>query len=123
MEKSRILVVDDEPDVIKIISVRLKAAGYDVITAEDGQEGLLKARTEKPDLVLLDLMLPKVDGFQVCRMLKYDENFKSIPIILLTARTQEADKQAGKDVGADAYIEKPFDYKELLTKIEELLKK
>jgi DNA-binding response OmpR family regulator len=93
-----------------------------VITASDGQEGLDKARLEKPDLIILDLMLPKIDGYKVCRMLKFDEKFKQIPIILFTARAQESDIKLGKEVGADAYVTKPFEPAILLTKIKELIK-
>jgi len=84
-------------------------------------EGLDKAREEKPDLILLDVMMPKMDGYEVCRLLKYDEEFETTPIIMLTARTQAKDKSIGKDVGADDYITKPFDGTDLLEKIKKLL--
>lgn len=122
MDKKRILIVDDEPDLVETLSFRLEASGYEVIKADDGQKGLDKARSEKPDLIILDLMLPKLDGYKVCRMLKFDEAYKDIPIILFTARAQEQDKKMGQDVGADGYITKPFEPQALLAKIQELIK-
>ena len=121
-EKKRILVVDDEADLVDMLKMRLEVNNYDVITAYDGQEALDKARKEKPDLIILDLMLPKIDGYKVCRMLKFDEKYKKIPIILFTARAQDSDQTMGKEVGANAYVTKPFEPKVLLGKIEELLK-
>ena len=117
----RILVVDDEVQLVEMVKIRLEANGYEVLSAYDGQEALDKARAEKPDLMILDLMLPKLDGYKVCRMLKFDEKYKSIPIILFTARVQESDKETGSQVGADAYITKPFEPQVLLAKIKELL--
>ena len=99
------------------------ASGFEVLAAYDGQEGLDKARKEKPDLIILDLMLPKIDGFKVCRMLKFDEKYKKIPIILFTVRAQESDKQTAAEVCADAYITKPFEPQVLLDKIAELLRR
>jgi len=123
MDKKRILVVDDEEDILSVLKFRLEANDYEVLLASDGQEGLNKARTEKPDLIILDLMLPKIDGYKVCRMLKFDENYKSIPIIMFTARAEQKDEDLGKEMGADAYIIKPFEPEILLEKIRELLKK
>jgi len=108
---------------VETVTFRLEANGYEVLPAYDGQEGLDKARKEKPDLIILDLMLPKMDGYKVCRMLKFDEKYKKIPIIMFTARAQETDKEMGEEVGADAYITKPFEPQALLAKIEELLGK
>ena len=122
MANKKILLVDDEKDLVETVSFRLKASGYDVVTAYDGQEALTKTRVEKPDLLILDLMLPKMDGYKVCRMLKFDERYKNIPIIMFTARVQDSDKKMGEEVGADAYITKPFDSQTLLAKIKELLK-
>jgi len=118
----KILIVDDEVQLVEMIKMRLDASGYQVIFAHDGQEGLDKAKKEKPDLMILDLMLPKIDGYKVCRMLKFDEKYKQIPIILFSARAQEEDKKMGQEVGADAYITKPFDPQALLGKIKELLR-
>ncbi|MDD5282305.1 MAG: response regulator [Candidatus Omnitrophica bacterium] len=117
----KILLVDDEPHIIMMLENRMKHAGYDVITASDGQEALAKAHKEKPDLIILDLMLPKLDGYKVCRMLKFDEKYKHIPIIMLSARAQEADKKMGETVGADGYITKPFEPQVLLGKVSDLL--
>jgi len=122
MDKRRILIVDDEQELVSMIKMRLAAAGYDTLEAYDGQDALAKARKENPDLIILDLMLPKMDGYKVCRMLKFDEKYKKIPIIMLTARMQDSDKETGIEVGADAYMTKPFDSQLLLAKIEELLK-
>lgn len=122
MKKKRILLVDDEKDLVDMIKLRLEANDYEVIMAHDGQEALDKARREKPDLIILDLMIPKMDGYKVCRMLKFDEKYKNIPVILFTARAQEKDIALGKEVGGDAYITKPFDPLILLGKIQELLK-
>jgi len=122
-EIKKILVIDDETDLTEMLVLRLEANGYQVISACNGQEGLDKARTEKPDLIILDLMLPKIEGYKVCRMLKFDEKYRHIPVILFTARAQELDIKLGKEVGADAYIVKPFEPDILLGKVAELLKK
>ncbi|MFH1360203.1 MAG: response regulator [Candidatus Omnitrophota bacterium] len=119
----KILVVDDEEHIVKVVANRLKASGYDVITAADGLSALSSAREQKPDLIILDIMLPKMDGYKVCRMLKFDENYKHIPIIIFTARIQDSDEKTGYEVGADAYLTKPFESQVLLAKIEELLRK
>ena len=118
---AKILIVEDEKEMVAILKMRLEASGFTTALAYDGQDGLNKARTEKPDLILLDLMLPKIDGYKVCRMLKFDEKYKHIPIIMLTARAQDADKDMGKEVGADAYFVKPFEPHDLMAKIKELL--
>ncbi|MDD5691278.1 MAG: response regulator [Candidatus Omnitrophica bacterium] len=123
MDRARVLIIDDETDLMEMVSLRLEANGYQVIFASDGQEGLDKARTEKPDLIILDLMLPKIEGYKVCRMLKFDEKYKHIPVILFTARAEEPDVKLGKEVGADAYITKPFEPDILLDKVAQLLKK
>lgn len=117
----KILVVEDEAELTRAIQIRLEHAGYEVLIAYDGKEGLEKAREENPDLIVLDLMLPKMDGYKVCRMLKFDEKYKKIPVVMLTARAQEKDESLGYEVGADVFITKPFKYQVLLTKIRELL--
>lgn len=117
----KILIVDDEKDLVETLTFRLEAAGFEVIPAYDGLEGLSKARKEKPDLILLDVMMPKMDGYQVCRLLKFSTDTKDIPIIMLTARGQDRDKLTGQEVGADVYITKPFDGAELVKKIKEVL--
>ncbi len=121
--QKRILIVDDEEDILSVLKFRLEANNYEVLTASDGQEGLNKARTERPDLLILDLMLPKLDGYKVCRMLKFDEIYKTIPIIMFTAKALQKDEELGKEMGADAYIAKPFEPEILLEKIRQLLKK
>ncbi len=120
-EKVRILLVDDEPDLVRLVSVRLEAAGYEVVTAFDGQQALDQAKKLKPALIILDLMLPKVDGYKVCRLLKFDERYKTIPILIFTARAQVEDIRLATECGADAYLTKPFDAQMLLEKIKELL--
>ena len=122
MSKKKILLVDDEKDMVYAVKLQLEAHRFEVLTAHDGQEGLDKARREKPDLIILDLMLPKIDGYKVCRMLKFDEKYRKIPIIIFTARIQKSDEKLGFEVGADAYLTKPFEPKMLLDKIKQLLK-
>jgi DNA-binding response OmpR family regulator len=117
----RILIVDDEKDLVDILKARLEIEGYEVLTAYDGQEGLEKAQEEKPDLILLDIMMPKMNGYQVCRLLKFDDEYKRIPIVIITARGQEQDKSTGEEVGANEYITKPFENGVLLAKIKELI--
>jgi len=116
----KILIVDDEPNIIFMLSHRLKQSGYEVITAKDGQEAFDVAKKEKPDIIILDLMLPKMNGYTVCGLLKRDTNFSRTPIIMLTARAQSSDKKQGEEAGADAYIKKPFKSEELLNIIEQL---
>lgn len=121
--KKKILVIDDESELVGMLSIRLEANNYQVITALDGREGLDKARAEGPDLIILDLMLPGLDGYQVCRALKSDDKYKQIPIVIFTARAQESDIKAGNEAGADAYITKPFEPGILLAKVSQLLDK
>lgn len=120
--RGRVLVVDDEPDLVRVLEFGLKASGYTVESASDGQEGLKKAREIKPDVILLDLMLPKLDGYKVCRLLKFDDRFKHIPIIILSARTQEGDQTLALEMGANRFVTKPYDFSEILGYIETLLK-
>jgi two-component system, OmpR family, alkaline phosphatase synthesis response regulator PhoP len=117
----KILITEDSPTILEILKSVLVEQGYEVIVATDGQEALEKARTEKPDLMILDLMLPKIDGYKVCRMLKFDEKYKNIPIIMLTARTKESDEKLGREVGADAYMKKPFEPEMIIDQIKKLL--
>ena len=119
--KKRILIIDDEEDLRKMLRFRMEAMGYEVDEAVDGSEGLDKARGTNPDLIIMDLMLPKIDGFKLCRMLKFDEKYKHMPIIMFTARAQKEDIQLGREMGADAHITKPFEPVVLLAKIKELL--
>ena len=123
MNRKKIVLVEDEPDILKTLQVFLQSEDFQVLTAVDGMQGLNMAREEEPDLIILDIMLPKLDGYKVCAMLKLDEKYKRIPIVMFTARAQKADKEIGEGVGADAYITKPFDPEALLTTIKELIKK
>jgi len=120
-DTKRILIVDDEEGIVKVVKIYLERHGYEAITAGDGQEGLERAKTEKPDLIVLDLMLPRMDGYKVCGLLKRDTRYAKTPVILFTAKTQEKDVKLGEEVGADAYITKPFKPKVLLSKIKELI--
>lgn len=121
MDKKRILLVDDEQELVNMIKMRLEFTGYEVISANDGEAALATAKKEKPDLIVLDLMLPKMAGYEVCRTLKADEEYKHIPIILLSGKAQDADKAEGAKAGANAYVTKPFEPKAFLGKIQELL--
>jgi DNA-binding response OmpR family regulator len=122
MSQKKILIVDDEVDLVETLRFPLEMEGFNVIVSYDGEDALNQARKESPDLILLDLMLPKLDGYKVCRLLKFDERYKHIPILMLTAKTQEKDKILGKETGADEYITKPFEISELLEKIKSYLK-
>lgn len=120
--KKRILFIEDEIDLARLVGFRLEEEGYEVSVAYDGQEGLAKAQEGHPDLILLDLMLPKMNGYKICALLKSDPAYSKIPIIIFTARAQQADRNMSKKVGADAYITKPFEADELINAIEKLLK-
>ncbi len=120
MAEKTVLLIDDESELLESLKKRISSAGFEVITAGDGLSGLSIARTKNPDLIILDTMIPKLNGFKVARFLKYDDNFKHIPIIFLTAKAEEHDKQMGKAVGGDLYITKPFDDEELLDSIHTL---
>jgi DNA-binding response OmpR family regulator len=123
MSPKKILVVDDEVDLVETVRFPLEMEGFNVLVSYNGEDALNQARKEKPDLILLDLMLPKLDGYKVCRLLKFDERYKHIPILMLTAKTQEKDKILGKETGADEYITKPFDIDELMKKVKTYLNK
>ena len=118
---ANVLLVDDDPVILKLLQVNFEMEGFKVSTANDGVEGLEKARAERPDIVLLDIMMPRMDGLEVTKALKGDPETKDIPIILLSAKAQASDIQAGKDIGADDYLTKPFDPLELLERVNELL--
>lgn len=117
----KLLIADDEPHIVKVLEIRLKKAGYDVRTANDGEQTLERIKEDKPDLVVLDVMMPPPNGFQLCRMLKDDAKYKDIPIILLTAKTSESDQFWGMESGASAYMTKPYSPEDLLGKIRELV--
>lgn len=120
--KPKILVVDDEPDAVELIEFNLKSAGYDVVTAADGEEALKKARSSLPNLIVLDLMLPEVDGLEVCKILRRDPKTSSIPIVMLTAKAAEIDRVLGLELGADDYVTKPFSPRELVLRVKRLLR-
>ena len=120
---ARILLADDEPHIIRMVEFKLRNLGHEIITASDGGEALEKAITAKPDLVLLDVMMPIFDGFQVLQQLKSQESTKSIPVIMLTARGQERDVTTGFEAGVDDYVVKPFSFPELIARINRVLGK
>jgi two-component system phosphate regulon response regulator PhoB len=119
--KPRILVVDDEPDALEILGFKLKEAGFAPLFAKDGTKALAAARDERPALIVLDLMLPEVDGLEVCKILRRDPATAMIPIIMLTARAAEMDRVIGLELGADDYVTKPFSPRELVLRIKKLL--
>lgn len=118
--KKRILMVDDEVDIVDIVKIYLEEKGYEVICAYNGEEALKLTKEEKPDLIILDILMPGTDGFEVCRRLKEKKETMFIPIIFLTAKDELSDKWSGLFMGAFAYITKPFDEEGLLNKIEEI---
>jgi DNA-binding response OmpR family regulator len=120
-DKPRILLVDDEPSIVKMVSKRLEVEGFEVLVATDGQQALQRAQTDNPDLLILDLMLPKLNGYEVCTMLKQDTRYQKIPIVMFTAKAQDRDEKLGRECGADAYIRKPFQSQELLETIRSLV--
>jgi two-component system, OmpR family, response regulator VicR len=113
----RILIVDDEADLVSVLRFGLESEGFELLEAGDGEEGLRLAREQRPSLMLLDLMLPKLDGYKVCRALKFDERYKSMPIFILSARSGEQDRRLAIEMGADAFITKPYEMRELIAKI------
>ncbi|MBN2499998.1 MAG: response regulator transcription factor [Anaerolineales bacterium] len=117
---TRILVVDDEPPIVDLLSYNLEQAHYDVVVARDGEEAIQKARQENPDLIILDLMLPVIDGLEVCRTLRKE---RDVPIIMLTARGDEIDRVVGLELGADDYVVKPFSVRELLARVRNVLRR
>jgi len=118
--KASILVVDDEPHVLKLIKANLESSGYKVLTAEDGEQALQLVENERPDLIVLDLMLPKMDGYAVCRRVR---EFSAVPVIMLTARSAQVDLVHGFEVGADDYLTKPFSVAELLMRVQAVLRR
>ena len=114
MPKARILVVEDEENILEAIRYNLEAQGYEALTATDGQTGLAAARAERPDLVILDVMLPSMDGLEVCRAIRREQD---MPIVILTARDEEVDRIVGLELGADDYVTKPFSMRELMARV------
>lgn len=123
MAKEKILVVDDEPHIVELVRFNLESGGFKVLEAGDGQKAIEIAQTEKPDLILLDLMLPGIDGLEVCRILRQQKNTREIPIIMLTAKSEEIDKVVGLEMGADDYITKPFSPRELTARVKAVLRR
>jgi two-component system phosphate regulon response regulator PhoB len=123
MARAHIFVVDDEPDILELVHYNLTQHGYDVACSLSGEEGLAQMRSRLPDLVLLDVMLPGMDGLEVCRALKQDRRTADIPVIMLTARSEEADIVAGLELGADDYLTKPFSPRVLLARIKAVLRR
>jgi DNA-binding response OmpR family regulator len=121
--RPKILIVDDEPEAVELIDFNLKQAGFDVLTASDGAEALKKARSTSPNLIILDLMLPEIDGLEVCKMLRRDPATSAIPIIMLTAKAAEIDRVLGLELGADDYITKPFSPRELVLRVKNALQR
>jgi len=124
MPNKKILIIEDEADVVNLLTLQLrKAGGFSVVTAHDGAEGLKKARAEPPTLIVLDLMLPRMSGLEVCKILKTDSSTRHIPIIMLTAKAEEVDRIVGLEFGADDYVTKPFSPRELLLRINAVLRR
>ena len=121
LRKQKILVVDDEKDLSALVSLHMKMAGFEVMTANNGEKALELSHEENPDLIILDLMLPKIDGWQVCEQLRQNAATKDIPVIMLTARTQIEDKLKGFEAGADDYVTKPFSPRELVARVKRVL--
>jgi two-component system phosphate regulon response regulator PhoB len=120
MSKARILIIEDERDLCEVLTYNLQREGFDTLVAHDGQEGLRKAQMQLPDVVILDLMLPRMDGLEVCRQIRAGKQTRTIPIIMLTAKGEETDQVVGFSVGADDYVTKPFSPKVLLQRIRAL---
>lgn len=123
MGKGKVLVVDDEEHILELINYNLMAAGYEVLQANNGEEAIKIAIEEKPNLILLDLMIPGKDGYDVCREVRSNNTTKSIPIIMLTAKSEEIDKILGLELGADDYITKPFSVRELMARVKAVLRR
>ncbi len=117
---STILVVDDDPGIVKVVRAYLEQAGFRVLVAQDGKRAMQIARHEKPDLVILDLMLPEMDGWDVCRALRKESD---VPVIMLTARVEDTDKLIGLELGADDYVTKPFSPRELVSRVRAVLRR
>lgn len=118
-----ILSIEDEPDILQLITLYLEKEGFRVSTARNGLDGLALARSEKPDLIILDLMLPEMDGLEVCKRIRSDRNISSTPIVMLTAKGEESDQVVGLELGADDYVTKPFSPKTLVARVKALLRR
>ncbi len=122
MAKKLILAIDDEKDILKLLHYNLEREGYQVLTAKSGEEGLEVARAKHPDLIILDIMLPEMDGLEVCRILRSNKETKHIPVLMLTAKTSEVDQIVGFELGANDYISKPFSVKVLSARIKNIFR-
>ena len=120
---NRILIVDDEPDLVRLLDYNLRQAGYETVTASSGEAALSAARAKRPDLVILDLMLPDLSGTEVCRQLKREPGLKDVPILMLTAKSEEVDRVVGFELGADDYVTKPFSVRELILRVKAVLRR
>lgn len=120
-KKPLVLVIEDEPDMQKLLADMLNYQGFDVAVARDGEAGLALAHEKLPNAIILDIMLPRMDGFQICRLIKFDDKYRDIPIVILTARTLQEDRDLAKAAGADAFFTKPFDTKDFLKVLQELI--
>lgn len=123
MSKETILIVEDDEDILQLLQFNFESSGFQVHTSADGREGLAMARRLRPDLVLLDLMLPGMDGFDICKSLKRDSETAQLPVIMLTARSEEVDRIVGLELGADDYVVKPFSFRELLLRVRAVLRR
>lgn len=123
MLRGKVLVVDDEEYIQHILNFSFSAEGYQVITANDGEEAIEKAKNENPDVIVLDIMMPKMDGYEACRRLKSDPKTRNIPVILLTAKGREVDRKLGNEAGADDYMVKPFSPGRLIERVESMIRK
>ena len=123
MARGKILIVEDDRDIVDLLTYNLEEEGYEIQAALDGREGLALAYRQQPDLIILDIMLPGMDGFEVCRLLRADKSTGHIPIIILSARSQETDKVVGLELGADDYVTKPFSPRELIARIRAILRR
>lgn len=123
MASTKILIIEDEPDVVDLLTLHLRKAGFAVSTATDGAVGLRKAREETPALIILDLLLPKMPGLEICRALKTDITTKQIPVLMLTAKAEEIDRIVGLEFGADDYVTKPFSPRELVLRVNAILRR
>ncbi len=120
-QKKKILVIEDETSISKALEFRFKKYGFEVVLAEDGEDGLNKAKEARPDIIILDLILPKMTGERVCKEIRKDDNISKIPIIMLTAKDSDVDRVVGRVIGADRYMTKPFDLNALMREINKLL--
>jgi DNA-binding response OmpR family regulator len=120
-ENKKVLIVDDEKDLVSLVALHMRSAGYEVFIANDGWTAIDMCKKNKPDLVILDLMLPKLNGWEVCRRIREDDNIKNIAVLMLSARGETDDKLRGFDVGADDYVTKPFSPKELVARVKRIL--